>query len=134
MSQTNTSAACSQLTFRISTTFEGTKQQLLGKVMIMANMTLVHTCDWDLLKLPLSYFIFQEQNTESLVTQLGARPVIFQGTWQKQRPDTQQGKISSNARCFSQYSMAFGEIFFNCVFLLLYNVRNRGVLFKPQRN
>lgn len=80
--------------------------------MIMANITLGHTCDWDLLKLPLSNFFFQEQSIETLVIQLGPRPVIFQGTWQKQRPDTQQGKISSNARCFSKYAMAFGEIFF----------------------
>ena len=88
--------------------------------------------------LSFSYMLFilmysKLQDTES---QTHIHCVAGQGhcwdIWQNQRLITQQEKISSNARCFPNCSLAFWETFSNHVFLLfkfiLYTVNTEDLL------
>lgn len=53
--------------------------------------------------LPLSC-IQKNRILKASAIQIGPRPVMLLGCLAKQRPNTQQGKISSNVRCFPKYA------------------------------
>lgn len=102
----------------------------------LTNITIVHTCDCGLLKLPLSFF-FHKQSKESLATQLGPRPVILPGHLAKAKAKHSREKFPQSREGFLSTVRHLGKFFlivsFSASKFILYNVSTGVVLFESQR-